>query len=375
VVWDAGTGKELTQIETGYGYRGSADYFFLTPDWRTVFVSREKSKATRFEKEGKKLIRWEFDGDVRAWDLATGRLRRTYKHAPPWGVRWMELAPDGSTFVTFEELSGESDRGRPHAASLWDVRTGQLRPLPDDAHPLGVYAPDGKTLAVQAQNDEHRVTAVRLIDTATARERLAIPITDPGAQRIGFMAFAPGGKVLVGQVRDEAKTGQHWLKFWDPATGRELASFPGEKQNYFLWMAFSPDGRTLAVTDRGRPRPGKLFLFDLRDRKLVKTLVPGGKGTLLAPAFSPDGKWLAVPEQVFGEESRGEEPSPEDLPQPRIHLVEVAAGAVRETLVAPPGFPTSMCFSPNGRTLATAGHGRVLLWDLTRPAPGGSPGQ
>src|SRR5262249_52279509 len=72
VVWDAETGKELTQIETGYGYRGSSDYFFLTPDWRTVFVSREKSKSTRVEKEGKKLIRWEFDGDVRAWGLATG---------------------------------------------------------------------------------------------------------------------------------------------------------------------------------------------------------------------------------------------------------------------------------------------------------------
>jgi WD40 repeat protein len=333
-------------------------------------VSREKSKSTRVEKEGKKLIRWEFDGDVRAWDRATGQLRRTYRHEPPRGVTWMELAPDGSTFVTFEAVSGESDRGRPHAASLWDVRTGQPRPLPNDAHPVVVYAPDSKTLAVQAQNNEHRVTAVKLIDVATARVRLAIPITDKGAQRIGFMGFAPDGKVLVGQVRDEQNTGQHWLKFWDPATGRELASFTGEKKDYFLWMAFSPDGRTLAVTAVGRPKPGKLFLFDRPDRKLVKTLVPDGKATVLPPAFSPDGKWLAVPTQVFPEEPRGGEPSPEDVPQPRIHLVEVAAGLVPETLVAPPGFPTSVCFSPDGRTLATAGYGRVLLWDLTKPPLG-----
>ncbi len=31
VVWDVATGKQLTAIDTGYGYRGSAQYFFLSP--------------------------------------------------------------------------------------------------------------------------------------------------------------------------------------------------------------------------------------------------------------------------------------------------------------------------------------------------------
>jgi WD40 repeat protein len=363
-VWDVATGKRLTTIETGYGYRHSADYFFLTPDWRTVFVSREKRKATRSERDGKKLIRWECDGDVRAWDLATGAPRETYRHSPPRGVTWLEVAPDGSTFVTFEELSGEVEGPPKRAASLWDVRTRQPRPLPDDIHPVAVYTPDGKTLAAQAKDEKRRVTAVKLIDVATAREKLAIPITEKVAHRIGFMDFAPDGKLLVGQVRDEQNTGQHWLKFWDTVTGQELASFRGEKKDYFLWMTFSRDGRTLAVTNAARGEPGKLFLFDLPGRKLVKTIVLGAKATVYRPAVSPDGKWLAVATQVFPEEMQREEPAAEDVPQPRIHLIDVAAGAVRETLIAPPGFPTSLCFSPDGKTLATGGYGRVLLWDV-----------
>jgi WD40 repeat protein len=371
-VWDAATGKQLTKIETGYGYRGSAAYFFLTPDWGTLFVARQKRQATRVERDGKRLTRWQFDGDVRAWDLATGELRATYRHSPARGTTWMELAPDGGTFVTFEEVSGESDRGPGRAASLWDVRTKRPRPLPNHVSPLGVYAPDSKTLAVQAV-EEQRVTAVQLIDVGTAREKLSIPIAERDARGVGYLAFSPDGALLVGQLRDEVRTGQHWLKFWDRA-GREVASFAGEPRDYFLYMAFSCDGRTLAVTNRARGGAGaKLFLFDLAGRTLQKAVALGEQGVVYPPAFSPDGRWVAVATLLLPKEA-GDEALAEDLPQPRIHLVEVAAGAVRETLVAPQGFPTAACFSPDGKTLATSGSGRVLLWDLTKPPLGAGAG-
>jgi WD40 repeat protein len=45
----------------------------------------------------------------------------------------------------------------------------------------------------------------------------------------------------------------------------------------------------------------------------------------------------------------------------------VATGEVRETIVSPPAFPETVCFSPDGQTLATSGNGCVLLWDLTDP--------
>ena len=79
---------------------------------------------------------------------------------------------------------------------------------------------------------------------------------------------------------------------------------------------------------------------------------------------------MAVATQVLPEDPRADEPSPEDVPQPRVHLVDVTAVAVREVIVCPPGFTRSVCFSPDGKTLACGGHGRVLWWDLTSP-PGG----
>jgi WD40 repeat protein len=365
-VWDAGSGTQLTKIETGYGYRGSSDYFWVSPDWRTVYVSRSQRKATRFEKDGRKLLRWEFGGDVRAWDLDTGQPRRTFQHTPPRGIEGMVLSPDGSTFATFEELSGESDHGPGHAASLWDVKSGRPRALPADIDYWSVYAPDGRTLAAPAGAGAGLPATIRLLDVATARERVTIPVPLKGV-RVCYMQFSPDGKLLVGQVRDERRTGRHWLKFWEAATGREVASFEGEPRDVFLWMAFSPDGRTLAVTNNARAGQGKLFLFDVVGRRLAKTVLLGAKAGPRQPAFSPDGRWLAVPTQVLPLGRLAREPRAEEVPQPRIHLVEVSTGVVRETLVSPPGFAASACFSPDGRTLATGGLGNVLLWDLSRP--------
>ena len=87
--------------------------------------------------------------------------------------------------------------------------------------------------------------------------------------------------------------------------------------------------------------------------------------TSSAPIFSPEGRWLAIATQVLSDEPGGGDVDVQDLAQPRIHLIDVAAGEIRETLVSPQCFILSACFSPDGRTLATGAQGKVLLWDMT----------
>src|SRR5579871_532512 len=44
--------------------------------------------------------------------------------------------------------------------------------------------------------------------------------------------------------------------------------------------------------------------------------------------------------------------------------------ARREGNLRPQGFARALCFSPDSKTFATGGYGRVLLWDLTQPPLG-----
>jgi WD40 repeat protein len=364
VVWDAATGKQLTAIETGYGLRAGAEFFCISPDWHTLLVSREKRKHEYVEKDGKRLIRWDFDGEVRAWDLNTGQLTRTYKHEPARNIRAMMLSPDGRKFVTFDQLPGVYERQAKSAVSIWDVKSGERRQLPEGLEHVGLFSPDGRTVAITAVDDDGNTQALKLFDSETGKEEWSIAIKEPKTFAYP-QAFSPDGRLMVGSVQNSDQS-KAWLKFWDTTGGKEVGSYAAEENEHLMYARFSPDGQTLAVAAWGSAN-GKLLLF--RDRKLAKTVLLGkkAKGMRLVthqPAFSPDNRWLAVITQEYPEEERGQELGAHDVAQARIYLIDVAAGEIRETLISPPAFAIKACFSPDGRTLATSGEGRVLLWDV-----------
>lgn len=370
-VWDTDTGKQLTKIETHFGTQGRARDFLLSPEWKTLYVPRSNRKTTRIEKDGQRMVRWEFDSDVRSWDLANGEPLQTLKPNPPHNILILQLSPDGATFLTGEQLPGDYERSPPRVTSLRDVKTHQFRPLPDKVSVIGTFAPDSRTIAITSDDRDGYSTAVKLFAVATAEEKLSISITVPFTS-INISSFSPDGRLLMGSTRSypARNNWESWelsLKLWDVASGREVASFVLDEKKSDFNPVFSPDGRIVAATN-WRGDEAKVFLFDLPSLKLLRTIRLGVKAIQGQPEFSPDGKWLAVQIQAIPEDSDNQRaPVPEDRPQPRVHLIDVEAGTVLETIVAPQAFATSMCFSPDGKTLATAGKGKVLLWDLTKP--------
>jgi WD40 repeat protein len=93
------------------------------------------------------------------------------------------------------------------------------------------------------------------------------------------------------------------------------------------------------------------FVFQNQDRHLVRNLHVRGV------AFGPGGEPLAIeylPAPLLNEET--------------IQLWDVSKGRIHATLKAPgnlhDGNASSLALSPDGKTLASAGAGRVLVWDV-----------
>ena len=150
---------------------------------------------------------------------------------------------------------------------------------------------------------------------------------------------------------------RHWepdgsFKLSDVQTGGVLATLPWIQNGVSRIIAFSPDGKSLAIYWNGSPT---LHLWDVasqQPRAALPLRNPGATtGDFYALVFSPDGKTLAAGSQYN-----------------RLHLWNLASG---EELVLQPssrGTPiTAIAFSADGRLVAAAnGRGVVQLWEVAR---------
>jgi WD40 repeat protein len=152
----------------------------------------------------------------------------------------------------------------------------------------GSFSPDGKRLA-SAGSAGQGMKAVMVWDVKTGEEVLALKADSGGAARV---CFSPDGQRLA--------TGGCWrtAKVWDARTGQELLYLKGNPIDVTS-VCFSPDGKRLATGSGGgvdthyKPLPGEVKVWDAQTGQEVLALKGHTGAILTSVCFSPDGKRLA----------------------------------------------------------------------------------
>jgi WD40 repeat protein len=215
------------------------------------------------------------------------------------------------------------------------------------------FSPDRATLAVGDcdRTLSGRPSRVYLRDVAT--RRWIATLASPQCPDASQVAFSPDGKTLA------VFSGLNpTVCMWDLAARRETTlTDPGPRAQYGHEEAagsFSPSGTTLAVASNGN-----IYLWDLASRH-VTTIVPASGCSPACPiAFSPDGTILAVGQPQPGVAFGAEDIYLWDLATSRITATLTDHSAIYGQTLA----VDSLAFSRNGILAAGDGLGRAYLWD------------
>jgi WD40 repeat protein len=303
--------------------------------------------------------------------------------------RWLAVAGEG--YETRGQPGGRFNTGGD--VKLWNLHTGReaacFRLLANDrgGYHIGavhsvLFSPDSKTLYAGGRG----YTEPGYFGEVCAFDMKTLKQTARFRGALGWvngMAISPDGKTLAvaGRVRTLPRPpGAQWelegaVNLWDLTTGKEGALLAkGPALIGTGGIAFSPDGKTLAWVEEATFNcEGAAVLWDVKNKKEIARHPGGGWGNrkeaMRTVTFTPDGKQVAV---VWDDPPSGPR---KDGPRHvgYIQMIDAVTGQKENKLMGPTlldiargrnrkdGFIYAVCFaaafSPEGRYLATCGEG------------------
>ena len=295
---------------------------------RTLAGGVGDGMAVTFSPDGKSLACGFCDGSVHVWDTAKWEekyLEGGHLHR----VRSAAFGPDGHTVLS---------AGDDNTLREWDLKDGgkgRIRQKIDARLNYATFSPDKKKYATSACSVWYDWSRTGLVwDASNDTQSFAV------APPVGLhsIVFSPDGKLLAGSSWPPPAKTPH-VHLWDAETGKEVHRFADFGDAQYCTPAFSRDGKLLAVAS-----PKQIKVWEVDSCKEVHSW----EGDLMcAAAFSPDARTLATGH------TNG-----------TITLWDLVAGKKKKALTGHTAGVKSLKFTPDGKRLISSGDdGTIRVWN------------
>jgi len=349
--WEIGSGRE---VETGMRVQGFVTELVFSPDDPEVFAMVASDRTVRlwnfrtreqlvamhgpdrqiwamsFDGAGETLLTLEQDGRVARWNAAT---RRPVDVLVSGGRPTMPLgfSEDGRTLATIDQAG---------MLRFWDVvQRREIAAMGQAIDFSGVGTRDFEIIAPAITRDLQRLAVgttdgrVRLHELAS-REVAAWTAHAAGVRNV---AFSPDGEVLA-TVGDDG-----WVRSWDVSTRRMHAEVKVTGQlaleDFNVPLVWTDDGRRVAAASATA-----IMVLDRASGRVERTMPVDS--LIYSMRFAPGGELVSAHETfevVFRDVESGRE-------------IDRIPTSHQEGIY-------DLCFSPDGRTIATAVD-HVKLWSM-----------